>query len=208
MSEQKYAARIYVSDFVDEQAVWEKINSLGVVLEITTTLDPMRGGQYIDVLFLKNENEITGTNFLSSKGRIISSHTYEKLPKKTYDYDVKEDGIIYVPELNKTYEPSPYEVGVYSEKTVTYKEMYWKFVNSGNAYEAADNLSKMLDLVTEDMEPAEGMHSWVKDPEERKLKEVVKIDDKMPLYVHISMYVGLGLMMAAIILQLGFGITL
>jgi hypothetical protein len=55
---------------------------------------------------------------------------------------------------------------------VSYKDMYWAFVNAKDPYEAADNFSKMLDLVTEDMQPA-STGSWVEEPEERKLKEVI-----------------------------------
>lgn len=207
MSEQKYAARIYVSDFVDEQAVWEKINSLGIILEITTTLDPMRGGQYIDVLFLKNENEITGTNFLSSKGRIISSHTYEKLPDETTR--IKQP-VITAEMIRKPLEEALEAAKLPSNRVVrkTYEQYYWAYVTATNSLSAAENFAEMINSVTEDMEPAEGMHSWVKDPEERKSEKIAELADKMSWYAHIAMYVGLGLMMAAIILQLGFGITL
>lgn len=125
-----------------------------------STYDYLRPTSYHSHTYDKHPNETTSLRFKS-----------EPVVLKTYDYEVKENGTIYIPEKNKTYEPSPSGES-YIEKYVSYKDMYWAFVNAKDTYEAADNFSKMLDLVTEDMQPA-STGSWVEEPEERKLKEVI-----------------------------------
>jgi hypothetical protein len=172
-------------------------------------------GTVIDPGYNTSDGEIE--NILSTLGTIISvsnditsNRIYVTSERPVYGYDVKSyDGYpVYVYSTGKDYEPSGIEPGVMLEIKLTYKDYYWAYVNSTSLTEGWENFDKMLECVTEDMQPAKGMNSWVDDPKPAKQVTELKHPGGWTTMSVAFVVIALGFMVALTILQLAFGITL
>lgn len=186
-SEQKYGVRLNITGMTYEE-ILSKIDSLGIVLEYKVDANL----RYADVLFLKKEVE---SNLMySSNSRVEETakflfpaaysynvtdywgsgncNTYEKLPEETRTLKVVNE---FLDPPKKPYTAPASVAKVTETKKDLYTEAYWVYVNSVDSVSATDNLSKMLEYVTMDLEPNHDMSSWVeelvqtKKPEKRKL---------------------------------------
>lgn len=123
--------------------------------------------------------------------RELSRHTYTVATPDDTGYNtmqsvIKKEQDNAVTRAAARYESNGVTTYIYPDNK-TYKDYYWGFVNSKDTYEAAENFSKMLDKVTLDMEPAEGMASWVEEP--KKEEVAVKSFNPVLRYTQILAFV-------------------